>query len=151
MNEPIRRRDFLKAASTAAGALAASAVARDAFADEAAQAGAATSVKISATNYTPTRGYPIPPKRYADVVMTDAFWKPRVARNAQVTIPFELQKREEGGRLSGNVLEAAMLSLVTHPDPKVQAQVDARVKELASQTPRGNGGFEAAVTYFRTT
>lgn len=57
----------------------------------------------------------------------DTFWKPKVAIDAEVTIPFEMQKAAEMERgFSRNVLEAAILSLKTHPNPGLQAQVEAR-------------------------
>ena len=69
-----------------------------------------------------------------------------------MTIPFEVEKLTEGGRtLGGNVLEAAILSLRTHPNPAVQAKVDAAVRAIAAKPGSGNRGFEAAVTYFQTT
>ena len=45
-----------------------------------------------------------------------------------------------------------MLSLETHPDAALQAQVDARVRALAAaRRARGNGGFEVAATCFTAT
>jgi len=110
-------------------------------------------VKISGQSYTPARDYPIRAVRYSDVTLTDGFWKPKVDRNANVTIPFEVEKISGGGRgFSGNVLEAAILSLETHPNPALQAQVDARVQALRQAPPgTGNGGFEVAATYFHAT
>src|SRR5438093_916125 len=108
----IARRDFLKAAPAAAAAVASLAAA-----DGGAPAGAATQAatapnpadtRISAIAYTPVTDYPIQPKRYCDVTLTDDFWKPKVAINAEVTIPFEVQKYAEMERqFGGNVLEAA--------------------------------------------
>jgi DUF1680 family protein len=59
----------------------------------------------------------------------------------------------EGARMgfNGNVLEAAILSLATHPDPHLQAQVDARIAALKQSPSRGNAGFEGAVTYYQVT
>jgi len=62
-----------------------------------------------------------------------------------------------GGGLSGNVLEAAIYSLQTHPDSALQAHVDARVRELAQGRPEregsvpSNGGFEVAVAWYQAT
>lgn len=96
--------------------------------------------------------YGIRAKRHAEVRLTDAFWRPKVERNATVTIPFEFAKRAEDGRgVNGNVLEAAIYSLESHPDPSLQAQVEARVRELAAQRPGGNRGFEVAAAYFIAT
>ena len=149
MGQPIPRRDFLKTASAAAGAIA-YAVTADRGAN-AGQAPAPGQVTIGSATYTPG-DYPIRAKRHSDVRLTDAFWQPKVATNATVTIPFEVQKLTEGGRtLSGNVLEAAILSVAAHPDPALQAQVDAAVQALASRPDRGNGGFEVAAALFMTT
>src|SRR5262249_32116974 len=128
----IDRRDFLKAAPIAAGALAASRSLAHAAASSAAPA---DRVRIASNPYTPVADYPIKPVRYDAVTLTDTFWKPRVALNAAVTIPLEVEKLSERPRgLDGNVLEAALLSLKTHPDPRLQAIVDARVREIA-ETP----------------
>jgi hypothetical protein len=96
--------------------------------------------------------YGIRAKRHAEVKLTDAFWRPKFLTNATVTIPFEVAKRSGSGRgLSGNVLEAAIYSLESHPDPALQAQVEAQVRELAAQRPGGNRGFEVAAAYFNAT
>jgi len=146
------RREFLKSASMAAGAAALATTVRE--------AGAQTpqpvrQVRISSEPYTPVRDYPIRGVRYSDVKLTDDFWKPKVDLNAAVTIPQEVKKRTgsgQGGRgFGGNVLEAAMLSLETHPDPALKAQVDQRVAQLRQSTGTGNGGFEVAATWFHTT
>jgi DUF1680 family protein len=146
MGDSISRRDFLKTAPIAAGAVAATS-----SIDLAAQS--ATSVQIGRTSYRSSPDYPIQPQRYFDVTLTDGFWKPKVDINAAVTIPFEVQKRADGGGrgFGGGVLEAAILSLRTHPNPALQAQVDARVRAMAQSAPSGNGTFEIAATYFNVT
>ncbi|MGH9419415.1 MAG: beta-L-arabinofuranosidase domain-containing protein, partial [Thermoanaerobaculia bacterium] len=52
-------------------------------------------------------------------------------------------------------LEAAILSLTTHPNPALQAQVDARIRAIAdapgSGRNDGNSGFEVAATYYNAT
>ncbi len=125
----IPRRAFLKATSAAAGAAAFAGLGSS----RADAAQTAASVRIGETRYPPGRDFAIQPQRYSAVTLTDAFWKPKVDRNASVTIPFEVQKRADGGGrgFSGNVLEAAMLSLKTHPNPTLQAQVEARVRAMA--------------------
>ena len=150
----IARRDFLKAASVAAGAVPLVA---------AAKRGARGDVRIAGTAYTPIQEYPIRPTPQSAVAITDRFWKPKIETNARVTIPFEVEKLSETERgFAGNVLEAAILSLTTHPDPRLQAQVEARVEEIKrsqgdggrgarASAARGNGGFEVAATYYRTT
>src|SRR5688572_26528037 len=144
MSTKMPRRDFLIAAPAAIGALASATHVM----------GATPTAPIASQMLLAARDYAIQPKRYADVTLTDAFWKPKVDRNAQVTIPFEVSKRaESGGRgLNGNVLEAAILSLATHPNAELQRAVDARIDAIRQGTPgRSNGGFEVAATYFNVT
>src|SRR5262245_42902153 len=132
----IARRDFLKATSAAAGGFAL--VTRRSDPDA---APSPRDVSISAARYRAVPDYPIRPQRFSDVTLNDGFWKPRIAVNAKVTIPFEVQKLTDGGRgFGGNVLEAAILSLHTHPNPELQAQVDARIRALSQSPERGNGG-----------
>jgi DUF1680 family protein len=138
----VNRRDFLKTASAASSVLASA----DLLAGSAAR-----EIRISDTSYTPA-DYPIAAKPFFEVVLDDEFWKPKVDRNAAVTIPFEVRKLTEGGhRLTGNVLEAAMRSLRTHPDPALQSQVDAAVRDLAARPGRDNSFFEAAAAWHETT
>ncbi len=113
----------------------------------------AADVAISSTPYKPVSEHPIRAKRYSEVTLRDDFWKHKVDTNARVTIPFEVRKlTEEDGRMgfSANVLEAAILSLQTHPDPELKNWIDARVEAL-KQSSRGNSGFEVAATYFQAT
>jgi DUF1680 family protein len=144
----VHRREFLKTAALAAGAIGAGvdAVGR---AQEAATSPADT--RLSGRKYTPVTDYPIQPKRCVDVTLVDDFWKPKVERNAEVTITFEVEKAGEGRALRGGVLEAAIVSLATHPNPALQAQVDARVRAIAQAPGAGNSGFEIAATYFQVT
>jgi uncharacterized protein len=149
----IARRDFLKAAPAAAG-IAALGASQGGIGAEAQgkPASRPADVKISGTAYSPVADYPIQPQRYSEVTLTDTFWKPKVATNAAVTIPLEVEKLTGMDRgFSGNVLEAAILSLKTHPDAKLQAQVDARIQQLKGSPGRGNNGFEVAATYFNIT
>ena len=149
----VPRRDFLKNVRTAVGMLAYT------------QSSAAQSqekpktplaaVTIGSTAYTPVTDYPIQPKRYSEVKLRDDFWQPRVARNAQVTIPFEVQKlagSESRWGLNGGVLEAAILSLQTHPDAQLKAQVDVAIQRMKNQAPgHGNSNFEIAAAYYKAT
>src|SRR5215468_8399549 len=119
----MKRRDFLKAAS--AVGLAGS---RPLLAGQSSR-----DVRFSRGAYTPV-AYPIRPQPHSVVTLTDRFRQPKVATNARVTIPFEVEKLselEDGFR--GNVLEAAMLSLKTHPNPDLQARVEARVAQLKTR------------------
>jgi hypothetical protein len=144
------RRDFLKAAPVAAAALAMAAKPDEATAAQATQKPAKPADVSLSGAYHPIPDYPIQAKWYSDVTMSDDFWAPKIKTNAEVTIPFEVQKLGDWGFGNG-VLEAAMLSLQTHPDPKLQAQVEARVRAMASAGGRGDNGFELANTWFATT
>jgi len=147
----IARRDFLRYAS-AAGAVARAAPATGNPSREGVTQIGSASVRISAADYAPVPDYPIRPQRHSSVRMTDRFWKPRLARNAEVTIPFEMQKLAEMERgFSFNVLEAAILSLATHPDARLQAEVDAQVLRLQQSQRTGNSSFEVAATHFTIT
>lgn len=145
----IARRDFLKAAPLAAGAAALASAVRGARADADQQTGR---IRISSQPYQPVTDYPIRPVGYSDVTLTDAFWKPKVDLNASVTIPLEVRKLSATPRgLSGNVLEAAILSLKTHPNPPLQAQVETSIRAMRQSPGEGNDRFEVAATWFNTT
>ena len=142
----IARRHFLKTASATAGAIAFGA----ADPAPASQAAASPDVRIASVGYTPA-DYPITPHAYHSVALTDSFWKPKVDTNARVTIPLEVAKLselEDGFR--GNVLEAAILSLKTHPNPDLRARVEARIAQIAGRQARSNTGFEVAATRYFT-
>lgn len=114
----------------------------------------AADIAISSVPYTPVPDYPIRPKPHYEVTLLDTFWKPKVARNADVTIPFEFQKLNAGGGsrgLNGGVLEAAILAVQAHQNPALEKDVDARVVSLKKSTYHGNSGFEIAVAYYNAT
>ena len=147
----IGRRDFLKAAPAMTGAMALAARVEGAAAPQAGSVGDAAP-RIQEAASVAVADYPIHPIPYFDVAVTDRFWKRKIDTNATVTIPFEVQKlMETERRLSGNVLEAAILSLRTHPNPKLQAVVDERIGQLRNERWSGNSGFEVAATYYMTT
>ncbi|HYV38915.1 MAG TPA: beta-L-arabinofuranosidase domain-containing protein [Gemmataceae bacterium] len=108
-------------------------------------------VQIGGGDYKPLPDYPIRQKRHADVRMMDEFWAPKIKTNAEVSIPFLVQKLGENRGFGANVLEAAMLSLATHPDPRLKAQVEARVRALSQMPGGGNRDFEIAATWFNLT
>src|SRR5262245_19987928 len=90
-----------------------------------------TGVRIGTAAYTPVRDYPLRPKPGKDVRIKDNFWAPKIRTNAEVTIPFEVQKFEQVERqFSVNVLEAAITSLQSHPDTALEAQVARRIRAL---------------------
>ena len=145
MKKRLARRDFLKALPTAAGAMAYAGIGTP----ERLVSLKPADVKIGSTPYTPVQDYPIRPSQSAAVRITDNFWKPKIVTNASVTIPFEVKKLADADRdLSVNILEAAILSLQTHEDAALAAQVDPQVAAMASQNWRGNSNFEVAATYF---
>jgi DUF1680 family protein len=151
MESRIPRRDFLKAAPTAAGMLAYAAQTPV----TAQSTRAVAPVKLSATAYAPSE-YPIRPIAFSDVVVRDAFWKPKIDTNAAITIPFEFKKAADAGRpVSMNVLQAAIYSLETHPDSVLQAHVDSHIDDLATGARReraaSNNLFEVAVAYYTAT
>jgi uncharacterized protein len=151
MERNIARRDFLKSAPAAAGVLALTA---QGAVEVSAPAQQSAYPEIGSEPYTPA-DYPIRAKRFSEVRITDSFWKPKLAINADVTIPFEAHRSGTRG-LSGNVLEAAISSLETHPDPALQSEVEARVQELVARPERegnvpSNSGFEIAVAWFNAT
>ena len=93
----MRRRDFLKGAPLAVGAIGIAAGGR--------QSAPPRAARISREDYTPVRDYPIQPQPFFHVTLTDAFWRPKVATNATVTIPFQVAKLAEQEReFSHNVL-----------------------------------------------
>ncbi len=153
MDGRLPRRKFLQAAQAAGGLMAYSAQ-EPAKANAAAQAKLkAADIAISSTPYLPLPDYPIQPKAYWEIAMKDGFWKPKIDLNARVTIPFEVKKLSESGArgFNGGVLEASILSLKTHPDERLQAQVDARISAMKQSPGRGNNGFEIAATYYAVT
>jgi DUF1680 family protein len=162
MDDKIPRRAFLLTAPAAVGALA-QVVKGDAGAtnrpvgnqSEEVAASLASDASRSA-EYTPAADYPIRPTPYSAVKVRDDFWRPKLERNAAVTIPFEMRKlmvADGHGGLVRGVLEAAIMSLAVHPDPALQARVDECVRRLANDPARArrNDGFEVATAYYRIT
>ncbi len=68
--------------------------------------GAASLLLSAATAQQGTGDYPIQPVAFTQVHLTDNFWRPRLETNANVTIPYILQKCREEGRIN-NFLMAA--------------------------------------------
>ena len=152
MNTRITRRQFLGSAP-AAGALVYTVTGDGALPAVSAPPDGGRRAGWPEAHAFPAGDYPIRPKPYHEVVLADDFWRPMVRTNAEVTIPFEIAKRERTGRpLDGGVLEAAMLTLRAHPDARMQAAVEARVRAMVREQPRpANREFEIATTWFLTT
>jgi hypothetical protein len=145
MNHEIPRRDFLK------GATGRGRRHRARHPDSRTRGSRPPYPEIGSQPYTPA-DYPIHAKRFSEVEVTDSFWKPKIATNAEVTIPMEAQRiGAPGDGLTGNVLEAAIYSLETHPDAALQAQVDARIEALRQAMEErlrlNNTGYEVAVAW----
>jgi DUF1680 family protein len=142
MNQKAGRREFLRMAA-AGTAMVGRAAAQNGL--------RAQDVHISSGRYIPT-DYPIFPHTYSQVVLRDNFWQPKVKRNAEVTIPFELRKFSGSDRsLNAGVLEAAILSLKTRPDASMQSLIDARIEEMKKFPTPGNASFEVAATHYLVT
>jgi DUF1680 family protein len=145
MSQDIDRRGFLKSVPSAAGMTAYAAALRKA----ARSPSKTVDVKIGTASYSPLPDYPIRQKRGAEVSLRDHFWLPKVKTNAEITIPFEMQKLAQAERaFSVNVLEAAIQSVETHPDPVVEEQLAAQVRAMTAQPWRGNSNFEIAAAYY---
>src|SRR3546814_11676133 len=105
-----QRREFLQAAPVVAGGLA--------FAPG---AGAASAVEppIASAAFPVGRDYPLRATPFWDVTLNDAFWAPKVARTADVTVPFAIRKLgavPEGPK--GGVLEPALYIARSRPDSR---------------------------------
>jgi DUF1680 family protein len=100
------------------------------------------------------------PVPHTQVTLSDAFWAPRIQRNRDVTIPHVRKQLAETGRLdaldlnwrlgmpnrphhfwdsdTAKWIEAASLSLATHPDPALEADLDVIIAQYARlQHPSG--------------
>lgn len=100
------------------------------------------------------------PVSHAAVTLTDTFWMPRARINREVTLPVEYEQCKSTGRIDAwkldwkpgdpnpphifwdsdvaKWIEAAGLSLATHPDPKLMALVDGVIEMIAAaQQPDG--------------
>lgn len=91
------------------------------------------------------------PVPFTKVRIHDAFWKPRMDVNRKVTIPIECRQCKDTGRIDAwtwkkgqpnephifwdsdvaKWIEAAAYSLATHPDKKLERQIDAVVALMA--------------------
>lgn len=110
----------------------------------------------------PAQNYPITPIPFQQVQLEDKFWSPRLETVRKVTIPVTFQKNGETGRVknfevaagqkTGHVctrfpfddsdlyksIEGAAFSLQTHPDKKLEAEVDSLITLIrAAQEPDG--------------
>jgi DUF1680 family protein len=63
-------------------------------------------ILCSGNLFAQNRDYPIQPVTFNHVHVQDNFWAPRIAVNADITIPYVLKKCRETGRID-NFLKAA--------------------------------------------
>ena len=101
------------------------------------------------------------PVPFTDVTIDDTFWSPRLEANREASLPHCFEMCEQTGRLSNfakaaglakgeyqgahfndsdvfKIIEGAACSLATHPDAKLQKQVDAAIALIAAaQQPDG--------------
>lgn len=108
------------------------------------------------------RDYPIQPVTFNHVHVHDQFWAPRISVNADITIPYVLQKCRETGRIDNflkaagkmppnsyteypfddsdifKVIEGASYALQVKPDPQLDRAVDTLIDIIAAaQEPDG--------------
>ena len=105
--------------------------------------------------------YPYQPVPLKQVAILDGFWLPRFETNRLVTVWADFKKSEETGRISNfaragkledgpfrgipfddsdvyKIVEGAAYTLATHPDPKLDAYLDALIAKMAAaQEPDG--------------
>ena len=103
----------------------------------------------------------IRPVPFTQVQIVAGFWKPRFDVNRQTTVWYDFRKCEETGRIDNfakagglmpgefegiyfndsdvyKVIEGACYALATHPDPKLDAYLDALIAKIAAaQEPDG--------------
>jgi uncharacterized protein len=108
------------------------------------------------------RDYPIQPVDFTRVHVNDNFWMPKMEVNANITIPYVLDKCKETGRINNfleaaglvkgekltefpfddtdlyKVIEGASYSLQGKPNPKLSAYIDTLISYIgAAQEPDG--------------
>ncbi len=109
----------------------------------------------------PVLDYPIRPVPFTDVVLTDAFWAPRLETNRTISVPSALRMNEETGRVDNfrkaarlmtgphkgrrfndsdvyKAMEAAAYTLRLHPDAGLEKTLDDLIALVAkAQEPDG--------------
>jgi len=101
------------------------------------------------------------PVPFTDVTIADSFWRPKQETNRVATLPINFENLEKSGNINNlrlaaaratngytgpvfmdsdvyKAIEAASYSLATHPDPKLEKQLDDLIEILAkAQLPDG--------------
>jgi DUF1680 family protein len=140
----LQRRQFLIGAPLAAAAVS----------DLMSSAATAAEPVVASGAFPAARDFPLHATPFWDVTVKDGFWAPKIVRNATVTIPFEVDKLKDTERgLNGGVLEAAIFTLRTRRDAKLQAHVESRVQAMLAKAGPANGNrdFEIAASYYTAT
>ncbi len=98
-------------------------------------------------------GYSLAPVAFTNIVVTDAFWQPRLTTNRRITLPYCFRKCEETGRIANfdraagrrdgahegifyndsdvfKILEGAAYTLALVADPELDAYVDDLVARI---------------------
>lgn len=104
---------------------------------------------------TVPQGYARTPVPFTDVSIADAFWRPRLDTNRQVTLPYCFRKCEETGRIANfdraagrlpgphegiyyndsdvfKVMEGAAYALALDPDPQLDAYMDDLIERVGA-------------------
>ncbi|HUF71042.1 MAG TPA: beta-L-arabinofuranosidase domain-containing protein [Longimicrobiales bacterium] len=107
--------------------------------------------------------YPVRAVRHDRVRITDAFWRPRIEANRNVSLDHCLTRFEQDSGFSvSKLIEAAAYMLTERPDAQLTARIEARIEPLLegierriedpSQAVRVSGHFlEAACAWFEAT
>jgi DUF1680 family protein len=122
----------------------------------------ALTLLCTGTALAQNRDYPIQPVTFNHVHVNDGFWAPRIAVNADITIPYVLQKCRETGRVDNflkaagkqkpeklteypfddtdiyKVIEGASYALQVKPNPVLERSVDSLIDIIReAQEPDG--------------
>ncbi|NCI46791.1 glycoside hydrolase family 127 protein [Sediminibacterium soli] len=124
--------------------------------------GTIIAVLAGAAAFAQNRDYPIQPVTFNHVHVHDRFWAPRIDVNADITIPYVLQKCRETGRIDNflkaagkqppgkqteypfddsdvfKVIEGASYALQVKPNPQLERSLDTLIAIIAdAQEPDG--------------
>ncbi|MCP4641505.1 MAG: glycoside hydrolase family 127 protein [bacterium] len=117
--------------------------------------GMLATISAGADTATTTGDYPLTPVPFTQVRIEDAFWRPRMDVNKNVTISYCFQKSEETGRISNfakaggleegafegiffndsdvfKIIEGAAYALALEPDPELDAYLDDLIAKIAA-------------------
>ncbi|HXE79088.1 MAG TPA: beta-L-arabinofuranosidase domain-containing protein [Rhodanobacter sp.] len=128
----MRRRAFLKTVPAVAVGLA------TLQSSSAGGAAPTSQAPIAEASFPRGRDYPMRPLPFWDVTLKDDFWAPKVRRNAEVTVPFEISKLGVvGDGLEGGVLEAAIYIARSRPDLHMQDYIERCLQPMLAAPTAG--------------